>query len=119
MRPQPRVTSRLRRRALTRTPARLKRRNFQLRRLHPPLSRILHTCELAHAPRPPRRVLTCDTLPFMSPSAFPDAMALGERSESGGARSETPMGDGPPTPRDQEEKKEGHNDSEGMFELDS
>jgi hypothetical protein len=55
----------------------------------------------------------------MSPSAFPDAMALGERSESGGARSETPMGDGPPTPRDQEEKKEGHNDSEGMFELDS
>ncbi len=55
----------------------------------------------------------------MSPSAFPST--LGERSESGGGgvRSETPMGEDLPTPRDQEEKKDGHNDSEGMFELDS
>lgn len=37
------------------------------------------------------------------------------------ARSETPMGDDMPTPRDLEEKKDARrdNDSEGMFELDS
>jgi hypothetical protein len=55
----------------------------------------------------------------MSPSAFPDAMREGDSSMN--ARSETPVGDEVPTPRDHEEKKEkdARNDSEGMFELDS
>ena len=55
----------------------------------------------------------------MSPSAFPDAM---ERESSTNTRSETPVGEDMPTPRDLEEKKDKdgrRDDSEGMFELDS
>jgi hypothetical protein len=56
----------------------------------------------------------------MSPSAFPDAM----RDREGGTnvRSETPVGDDLPTPREHEEKKDKdgrRDDSEGVFELDS
>lgn len=56
---------------------------------------------------------------YMSPSAFPDAM---ERESSTNTRSETPVGEDMPTPRDLEEKKDKdgrRDDSEGMFELDS
>jgi hypothetical protein len=54
----------------------------------------------------------------MSPSAFPDAMRDGDRGSN--ARSETPIEDDVPTPREEEKKdKDARHDSEGMFQLDS
>jgi hypothetical protein len=97
-------------------------RSFPRRRLHRLLSKILHTCNAAALSRS-FLLAAWSHVPFMSPSAFPNAME--RESISSTTRSETPVGDDLPTPREHDEKKDkdgalsGRGDSEDVFAMDS